>query len=104
MRPLRDYPLVVNVAVSEYAALAAWRTQAAILGVGTLLVMLCSGLLLKALSKQFRRFAASEAALTEQARELKTPMQSRRRDEPYVAGPGDVRFLGPAGRQQSTLS
>jgi diguanylate cyclase (GGDEF)-like protein len=71
LRPLRDYPLVVNVATSEDAALAVWRKQATVLGIGTLLFMLCSGLLLKALSRQFRRFAASEASLTEHAHELK---------------------------------
>src|ERR1017187_9028689 len=39
VRPLRDYPLVVNVGVTETASLATWRIQATILGIGTLLVM-----------------------------------------------------------------
>jgi diguanylate cyclase (GGDEF)-like protein/PAS domain S-box-containing protein len=59
--PLRDYPLVINVAVSEYAALTSWRIQAMTIGLGTLLVLFCMALLLKALSKQFRRLATSEA-------------------------------------------
>ncbi len=61
VHPLRDYPLVVNVAVSETAALASWRIQAITIGLGTLLVLFCLAFLLKALSKQFRRLATSEA-------------------------------------------
>ena len=37
VRPLRDYPLVVNVGVLETAALATWRIQAIAIGIGTLL-------------------------------------------------------------------
>jgi diguanylate cyclase (GGDEF)-like protein len=61
VHPLRDYPLVVNVAVSETAALATWRIQAITIGLGTLLVLFCLAFLLKALSKQFQRLATSEA-------------------------------------------
>jgi diguanylate cyclase (GGDEF)-like protein len=70
VRPLRDYPLVVNVGISETAALATWRIQAITLGIGTLLVMFCSAFLLKTLSKQFYRIATSEATLVEKANEL----------------------------------
>src|SRR5664279_5518655 len=70
-RPLRDYPLVVNVGVSEIAALATWRIQATTLGIGTLLVMLCVAFLLKAQSKQFNRLATAKATIVEKAHELK---------------------------------
>jgi len=63
VRPLRDYPLVIDVAVSETAALASWRIHAIILSIGTLLVMFCSAFLLKALSKQFHSLAISEATV-----------------------------------------
>jgi len=69
-RPLQDYPLVVNVAVAESAALAIWRIQAATIGVGTLLVMICSGCLLIALTRQFRRLVTSETALLKKSEEL----------------------------------
>ena len=72
VRPLRDYPLVVNVGVTETAALATWRIQAITLGIGTLLVMFCLAFLLKALSKQFHRLATSEATLVEKAHELES--------------------------------
>ncbi len=64
-RPLRDYPLVVNVAISGDAALANWRGRATLIGLGTLLAILCSAFLLKALSTQFRRLIASEASIKE---------------------------------------
>jgi diguanylate cyclase (GGDEF)-like protein len=63
VHPLRDYPLVVNVAVSEAAALATWRIQAITLGIGALVVMLCVAFLLKAQNKQFRQLATSEATV-----------------------------------------
>jgi diguanylate cyclase (GGDEF)-like protein/PAS domain S-box-containing protein len=70
VHPLRDYPLVVNVAISETAALANWRIQAISIGLGTLLVVLCSGFLLVALSRQFRRLASSEVTIAQKANQL----------------------------------
>ncbi len=70
VRPLRDYPLVINVAVSETAALSTWRIQTITIGIGTLLFLICSVFLLKLLSNQFHRLATSRAALVEKAEEL----------------------------------
>ncbi len=70
VRPLHDYPLVVNVGGTEAAALATWRIQAMTLGIGTLVVLLCVVFLLKAQSKHFQRLATSKAALAEKAIEL----------------------------------
>ena len=70
VRPLRDYPLVINVGVSEHAALAAWRRRAMLIGVGTLLAILCSALLLRSLYTQFRRMNRSEASLAEREARL----------------------------------
>ena len=70
VRPLRDYPLVVNVGVLETAALATWRIQATAIGAGTLLFMFCSLFLLKALSRQFQDLERSEAALVKKTGEL----------------------------------
>ena len=69
-RPLRDYPLVVNVAVSGDTALKNWRRRAIMIGVGTLLAILCSAFLLTALSTQFRRLLASEASIKEREASL----------------------------------
>lgn len=64
VRPLSNYPLVINVGISEDAALATWRVQAITLGSGALLAALCIAFLLKAQSKQFKRLAVSEATLS----------------------------------------
>ncbi len=70
VRPLRDYPLVVNVAVSEKAALANWRGRTTLIGIGTLLAILCSAFLLKSLNTQFRRVVDSEASIAEREARL----------------------------------
>ena len=70
VRPLRDYPLVVNVAFSEKAALTNWRYRATLIGIGTLLAILCSAFLLKSLSTQFRRILNSEASIKERETKL----------------------------------
>ena len=70
VRPLRDYPLVVNVGVSEGAALATWRIQAIAIGGGTLLFVFGSLVLLRALSRQFHNLEKSEVALVKKTGEL----------------------------------
>lgn len=70
VRPLRDYPLVVNVAFAEKAALTNWRYRATLIGIGTLLAILCSAFLLKSLSTQFRRILRSEASIKERETKL----------------------------------
>src|ERR1039458_9414126 len=72
VRPLRDYPLVVDIAESETAALATWRRQAITLGIGALLVMLGSAFLLRALSKQFHHLATAKATIVEKAHALES--------------------------------
>src|SRR5450631_2320568 len=66
VRPLSDYPLVINVAVSETAALAGWRNHALMIGIGTLLVIVCSIFLLRALTNHIKRLVRSEAALADE--------------------------------------
>src|SRR5450759_2626316 len=66
VRPLSDYPLVINVGVSETAALASWRNHALTIGIGTLLVIICSVFLLRALTNHIKRLVSSEAALADE--------------------------------------
>jgi signal transduction histidine kinase len=61
--PLRDYPLVVNVTVSEDAALAHWRRQSTFIAIGALGVITGFALLFRLLAAQFRRLEQSEASL-----------------------------------------
>jgi diguanylate cyclase (GGDEF)-like protein len=63
VRPLHDYPLVVNVAVTESAALANWYRRATLIGAGSLLALVCWTLLLRSSGKQFQRLLESEAKL-----------------------------------------
>lgn len=72
VRPVGDYPLVVSVGPTEAAALATWRIQALVLGIGTFLAMLCSTFLLKALNAQFDNLARSKATIVQQKNELES--------------------------------
>ena len=65
VRPLSDYPLVVNVAMNESSALATWYHRAALIGVGAFLALMSSVFLLNKLARQFHRLLASETMLAE---------------------------------------
>jgi diguanylate cyclase (GGDEF)-like protein len=66
VRPLSDYPLVVDVSVSETAALAGWRNHALTIGIGALLMIICSVFLLRALTNHTKRLVGSEAAVADE--------------------------------------
>jgi diguanylate cyclase (GGDEF)-like protein len=70
VRPLPDYPLVIDVAVSETAALASWRNHAMFIGLGTLLALICSVFLLKILSAKIGLLIESEETSAKTAGEL----------------------------------
>jgi PAS domain-containing protein len=65
VRPLRDYPLVVDVSIDEAQALAPWWRRAIFIAIGSLLMVVCSVLLVKALTSQFQRLKQSDASLAE---------------------------------------
>ncbi|THD70469.1 MAG: PAS domain S-box protein [Bradyrhizobium sp.] len=67
VRPMHDYPLVVDVAVKESAALANWYNRATLIAFGTLIAVLCSALLLVLLRQNFKLLFESDAALLESA-------------------------------------
>jgi diguanylate cyclase (GGDEF)-like protein len=70
VRPLSEYPLVIDVTVSQNAALASWRQHAIFIGIGTLLALICSVFLLKILSNKINRLVVSEATSARTTREL----------------------------------
>jgi diguanylate cyclase (GGDEF)-like protein len=70
VRPLQDYPLVIDVAVSETAALASWRNHAIFIGIGALLALICSVFLLRILSAKVGLLIESEATSAKTTREL----------------------------------
>jgi diguanylate cyclase (GGDEF)-like protein len=67
VRPLHDYPLVVDVAVTEAAALANWYRRATLIGAGSLIALACWTLLLRLSGRQFKRLFESEAKLKQLA-------------------------------------
>ena len=71
VRPISDYPLVIDVTVSETAALASWRIHAIFIGIGTMLALICSVFLLKILSNKIKLLVESEAISAKAARDLK---------------------------------
>jgi signal transduction histidine kinase/DNA-binding response OmpR family regulator/HPt (histidine-containing phosphotransfer) domain-containing protein len=82
VHPLRHYPLVVDVTISEEAALADWRRQTVFIGVGTLCAVFGFVLLFRMLAAQFRQLEAnrarletSERRLTEKSRLLETTLE-----------------------------
>jgi diguanylate cyclase (GGDEF)-like protein/PAS domain S-box-containing protein len=69
-QPLKDFPLVVNVAIPQRDALASWRYRATMIALGTLIALICSLFLIYALYHQFARLAASQASLVEREARL----------------------------------
>ncbi len=70
VRPLKDFPLVVNVGVPKSAALESWRHRAAAIGLGAALALICALLLIYALYHQFAQLAASRKSLVEREARL----------------------------------
>jgi diguanylate cyclase (GGDEF)-like protein len=70
VRPLADYPLVVNVAMSETAALAVWQRRALLIGIGATLTLLGFTFLLRAFAVQFRQLTMSEKSVIEREARL----------------------------------
>ncbi len=70
VRPLRDYPLVIDIAISETAALADWRNHAFFIAIGAILLFVCVALLFTRLNLQFRRLTSSESSLGIKTQEL----------------------------------
>jgi diguanylate cyclase (GGDEF)-like protein len=64
-RPLADYPLVVNVGISQAEALGLWRRRATLIGLGAALTLLGFAFLLRAFVGQFRALMESERVATE---------------------------------------
>ena len=70
VRPVADYPLVINAGESEADALAPWQRVATMIGIGTAVTLICFVFLLRALYMQFRNLAAAQLSLGEREREL----------------------------------
>jgi signal transduction histidine kinase/AmiR/NasT family two-component response regulator len=70
VRPLADYPLVVDVGVTRDAALAGWWHDAISIVVGAFAIVVAIALLFQVLARQFRRLAESERSLAQKNADL----------------------------------
>jgi diguanylate cyclase (GGDEF)-like protein len=70
VRPLKDFPLVVNAAVSEEAVLATWRRQALVRGGGAGLIFAYAALLMHLSRRQFKSLKKSRASLEQRNADL----------------------------------
>jgi signal transduction histidine kinase/DNA-binding response OmpR family regulator len=75
VQPLRDYPLVVDVAVARDAALAEWWHEAVSIVLGALAIVLAIILLFHVLARQFQRLATSEHSLAQKNADLERTQQ-----------------------------
>src|SRR5258708_1943050 len=81
VRPLRDYPLVVDVTIAEDLALAHWRRQATFIAIGALCAAIGFAVLFRALAAQFRRIEDNRAQLQGQTAELARSAEALRESE-----------------------
>jgi signal transduction histidine kinase len=65
VNPVKDHPVVVNITVPRQTALAAWRRQAAFIGIGTACAVIVFAILFTGLATQFGRLEQSKQALSE---------------------------------------
>jgi len=70
VQPVREYPLAVNVAISQEAALAPWRRQSTMIALGTLGAVIGFAVLFRALALQFRGLEQKSLELTDKTVEL----------------------------------
>lgn len=69
-KPLRNYPLVMNVGLPKAMALAPWRRKAILVGLGTIGAVCSTLLLLRALHQQFDALTRQQLALSARNAEL----------------------------------
>jgi len=76
VRAMPEYPLFVNISVTEEAALAAWRGRTAAIGTGSAILLMCSIYFLLAVTRQVRQLSASEASLAQKSDQLDTALNN----------------------------
>jgi signal transduction histidine kinase/DNA-binding response OmpR family regulator len=79
--PLTDYPLIVDVTISEDAALANWRRQSTLIAIGAVCTVLGFLVLFRALSVQFRELEQNRASLEFKTAESQQAADALRRSE-----------------------
>jgi diguanylate cyclase (GGDEF)-like protein len=70
IRKVPEYPLIVDISVTEATTLAIWRQRATAIGLGSAVFLLFSIYLLRAMTRQVRLLSNSEASLAQKSRQL----------------------------------
>ena len=70
IRPVPEYPLIVDISLTEGTSLTTWRRRAAAIGFGSSVLLFLSIFLLWAISRQVRSLSNSEASLVRKSYEL----------------------------------
>jgi diguanylate cyclase (GGDEF)-like protein len=70
VRDVSEYPLFVNISITESAALSAWFRRSAMILFGSVVFLLCSIYLLLAMTRQMRVLGASESSLKQKSQQL----------------------------------
>jgi diguanylate cyclase (GGDEF)-like protein len=70
VRAMPEYPLFINISVTEDTALATWRQRASAIGLGSAILLACSIYFLLAATRQVRYLSKSEASLTQKSHQL----------------------------------
>jgi diguanylate cyclase (GGDEF)-like protein len=76
VREMPEYPLFVNISVTEDAALASWWGRAAAIGLGSTILLLCSIYFLVAVTRKVRQLSTSEASLSQKSHQLDTALNN----------------------------
>ena len=70
IRKVPEYPLIVDISITEDTSLAIWRQRATAIGIGSAVFLLFSFYLLWAINRQVRRLGNSEASLAQKSQQL----------------------------------
>ncbi len=84
VRPLTDYPLVVDVMISEAAALANWSWQSRLIAIGAVCAVLGFMVLFRELGAQFRELEQNRASLELNTMELQQTADALRKSERHL--------------------
>jgi diguanylate cyclase (GGDEF)-like protein len=70
IRKVPEYPLIVDISVTEITALGIWQQRAAAIGLGSAIFLLLSVYLLRAITRQVRLLSNSQASLAQKSQQL----------------------------------
>jgi len=103
VRLLPDYPLVMDVALSQTAALASWRREATLIGLGTACTAACLLQLLRALGRQFHQLQAQQALLGARNADLTRSAAALRRSASELQA-SEARLVATSDELRITLA